>query len=232
MFTSTIPDSIGDKTCKDDMYNYNVCLTRYGLLCKEFYDAIKEGDGSRILMSWKFLLMHFRADNKGSTKYVLEALYLILQVKSLLSPRQAHRLMWNRSVKGNYSNVPLDLDLEHDNKMMKEAVKKLNGNITEKSVNKIVKSQAIARGMLESFDRTMHIMRRSGKHLVRSDEKDFNKILSKLVEEEALIRKENRMYTHYNGFNSSLLSTLDLHKMHEWINEHKKKIYKNQLCTR
>ena len=82
-FTSTIPDSIGDKTCKDDMYNYNVCLTRYGLLCKEFYDAIKEGDGSRILMSWKFLLMHFRADNKGGTKYALEALYLILQVKSL-----------------------------------------------------------------------------------------------------------------------------------------------------
>ena len=50
-------------------------------------------------------------------------------------------------------------------KMVKEAVKKLNGNITEKSVNKIVKSEAIARGMLESFDRTMHIMRRSGKHL-------------------------------------------------------------------
>ena len=74
--------------------------------------------------------------------------------------------MWNRSVKGNYSNVPLDLDLEHDNKMVKEAVKKLNGNITEKSVNKIVKSQAIARGMLESFDRTMHIVRRSGKHLL------------------------------------------------------------------
>ena len=227
-FTLTIPDSIGDETCKDDMYNYNVCLTRYGLLRKEFYDAIKEGDGSRILMSWKFLLMHFTADNKGSTKYALEALYLILQVKSVLSPRQAHRLMWNRSVKGNYSNVPLDL--EHDNKMVKEAVKKLNGNITEKSVNKIVKSEAIARGMLESFDRTMHIMRRSGKHLVRSDEKDFNKI-SKL-EEESLIKKENRMYTHYNGCNSSLLSTLDLHKMHGWINEHKKKIHKNQLCTR
>ena len=116
--------------------------------------------------------------------------------------------------------------------MVKEAVKKLNGNITEKSVNKIVKSQAIARGMPESFDRTMYIMRRSGKHLVRSDEKDFNKTLSKLVEEEALVRKENRMYTHYNGCNSSLLSTLNRHKMHEWINEHKKKTHKNQLCTR
>ena len=131
-FTSTIPDPIDDEICKDDMYNYNVCLARYGLLCTEFYDAIREGDGNRILISWKFLLMHFRADNKGSTKYALEALYLIFQLTSLLSPRQSYRLMWNRSVKGTSTNVPLDLDLEHDNRMIKEAIKKLGGNISEK----------------------------------------------------------------------------------------------------
>ena len=68
---------------------------RYGLLCLEFYDTIQEGNGERIIRCWKFLLLHFKADGKGSTKYALEGLYLILQVHALLSPRQAYRLIWN-----------------------------------------------------------------------------------------------------------------------------------------
>lgn len=224
LLTSDVPQMMEEASQTDDMFKYNVCLARYGLLCKELYDAIQEGDGERIFTCWKFLLLHLRADGKGSAKYALEALYYILQTISLLSPRQAYRLKWNCSVKGKYTNVPLDLHLEHDNRMVKEAIKKLSGNITEKSVNRIVKAQAIAREMLHSFDRTMHVIRRSGKHFKSSDEKDFKKILSNLVKEEALSRKEGRHYTHFRTCKSSILDELDVHKMHQWINEHKKKI--------
>ena len=196
LLTSATQQMMEEAHQTDDMSNYNVCLVRYGLLWKELYDAIQEGGGGRIFTCWKFLLVHFRADGKGSTKYALEALYYILQTISLLSPRQAYRLKWNCSVKGKYTNVPLDLDLEHDNRMVKEAIKKLGGNVNEKSVNRIVKAQAIACDMLQSFDKTMHVIRRSGKHFKSSDEKDFKKILANLVKEEALLRKEGRHYGH------------------------------------
>jgi hypothetical protein len=126
-----------------------------------------------------------KAMKREVQNYALEALYLILQVKAILSPKQAYRLHWNRTIKGKDYNVPLDLDLEHDNRMAKEAIKKLGLNITEKSMTRIVKAQQTARSMLDSFDKSLEIMKRSGKHTQQSDEKDFKKIVDKLLEEQA-----------------------------------------------
>ena len=106
-----------------------------------------------------------------------------MQVKAILSPRQGYRLLWNRTIKGKDYNVPLDLDLEHDNRMTKEAIKRLGSNLTEKSVTRVVMAQQTARSMLDSFDKSMEIMKRSGRHTQQSDEKDFKKIVDKLVEE-------------------------------------------------
>ena len=106
----TLPES----SKRDDSFNYNCCLLSYGLLFIEFLDSIAEGDGDRNFRCWKMFLLHFKNDS-GSTKYAIEALYYSLQVNSLLTPRQAYRLKWNRTIKGKGSNVALDLDLEHDN---------------------------------------------------------------------------------------------------------------------
>ena len=230
VITSTLPTPSDtdheDNKKQDDMYQYNICLTRFGLICLEFHDAIKEGDGNRIFTCWKFLLLLFKGDEKGSTKYALEALYLILQVKAILSPRQGYRLLWNRTIKGKDYNVPLDLDLEHDNRMTKEAIKKLGPNITEKSVTRVVMAQQTARSMLDSFDKSMEIMKRSGRHTQQSDEKDFKKIVDKLVEEQALSWKstEGRTYTHYSGYKGSTLKNFNVHSLYAWIKEHQKNI--------
>jgi hypothetical protein len=165
---------------KDDLYNYSCCLIHYGLLFTEFLDTIAEGDGDRNLRCWKMFLLHFKNDS-GSTKYALEALYYTLQVNCLLTPRQAYRLMWNRSVKGKTVNVPLDLDLEHDNKTLKEQVKKLGRNLTEKAVTRICKFQFVNMEMLDNFDKCIKKMKKSGKHTVRSDSKDFAAILTVLL---------------------------------------------------
>ena len=189
VITSTLPTASDtdneDNKKQDDMYQYNICLTSFGLICLEFHDAIKEEDGNRIFTCWTFLLLLFKGDEKGSTKYALEALYLILQVKAILSPKQGYRLLWNRTIKGKDYNVPLDLDLEHDNGMTKEAIKKLGPNITEKSVTRVVMAQQTAHSMLDSFDKSMEIMKRYGRHTQQSDEKDFKKIVDKLVEKQA-----------------------------------------------
>ena len=169
---------------RGDTYNYNCCLLSYGLLFVEFLDAIAEGDGDRNLRCWKVFLLHFKNDT-GSTKYALQALYYSLQVHSLLTPCQGYRLMWNRSVKGKGSNVPLDLDLKHDNKDLKEEVRELKRNVTVKAVTRLCKTQFVKRKTIANYDDCIKRMRRSGKRTIRSDSKDFATVLNRLVVEGA-----------------------------------------------
>ena len=168
-------------------------------------------------------LLHFKNDS-GSTKYALEALYYTLQVNCLLTPRQAYRLMWNRSVKGKAANVPLDLDLEHDNKTLKEQVKKLGRNLTEKAVTRICKFQFVNRTMLDNFDTCIQRMKRSGKHTVKSDSKDFLTILDNLVNENVMEFTSGRSLKNFNGISSDPLDKLEIHALYLWIHDHKKYI--------
>ena len=48
-----------------------------GLLYLEFCDAIKEGDGSRLLRCWSYLFLIFRATQ--CTDYTIEAFILLAQ---------------------------------------------------------------------------------------------------------------------------------------------------------
>ncbi len=80
----------------DDVFNYQSAFLEVGMLLRNFYDAISEGDGLPLIRCWKFLLPYLKEDGAGSRKYALEALYLLMQINSLLSPQAAHRLMWNR----------------------------------------------------------------------------------------------------------------------------------------
>ena len=83
---------------QDDMFNYQRNLMDHGMLYLNFTDAIREGDGERIIRCWKYLLLHFFADGDKSTKYAIEALFLQFQQQALLSPRQAYCQKWNRTI--------------------------------------------------------------------------------------------------------------------------------------
>ena len=101
-------------------------MLEYRMLLLSFLDAISEGDGDRILRSWKYFLLYLRNEEMSAAKYSLEALYLLCQVNAILSPQAAHRLIWNRTVKnkaGLGGNIPLDLQLEFYNKVLKGAVR-------------------------------------------------------------------------------------------------------------
>ena len=111
----------------DDMLSYQRALLDYGLLILNFFDGISEGDGERVIRCWKFFLMYLK--HQGANKYLLEALYLMFQTNAMLSPQAAHRLIWNRFIKnkpGIGGNIPLDLQLEFYNKLVKDAIKKLD----------------------------------------------------------------------------------------------------------
>ena len=80
----------------DDRYNYATARLNFGMIVLTFDDAVKEGDGERILRCWKFVMLIFH-DYKH-TKYAFAALQLFFFSTCLLSKRLCHLLKWNRTV--------------------------------------------------------------------------------------------------------------------------------------
>ena len=210
----------------DDMLAYQKALMEYGLLLLNFKDAISEGDGERNLRCWKFFLLHLRND-KRSTKYALEALFMMFQVNSLLSPKAAHELIWNRLAKSKNclgGNIPLDLLLEFYNRLLKDAVKKLGPNASQKSIDKICKSLKSTKELMDRFDAELHIHKHSGRHVAKSSDENLKKVVKDLVDHKAMQRTPGRVYQHYHDMHSSFLWNFDIQDMHKWINNHKKYI--------
>ena len=59
------------------VYDYTTKVLSVGIFYLEFCDAIKEGDGERVLRCWKFLLPLFKG--AGRKNYSLETLYFLNQ---------------------------------------------------------------------------------------------------------------------------------------------------------
>ena len=152
---------------KDDVFDYHCSLMDMSLLLHNFIDAGKEGDGDRLLRCIKMFMLHFRQNGSRSTKYALESLYHLFQVYVLLTPREAERVKWNRTVNnkgGKGNNVFMDLDLEHDNHYFKEQLRSLGANVNQTSVNRISHAFSVTSNLLERLDDEMLVRKNSGEH--------------------------------------------------------------------
>ena len=210
---------------RDDMYNYQCNLLDQGLFYMNLIDAIAEGDGDRIIRSWKFLMLHFFAEKRY--KYAIEAQYLLLQQLCILSQKQAYRQKWNRSTNnkgGAGNNVPLDLDLEHDNNYLKASLKKLGPNLTQSAVSRCGKMLKFARNKIEDISRECGVMKRSGKHFIQSTKKDMAKLVHHLIEKDALIEHPGRRYKYFTNIMQHPLDEKNLSGLCTWINNHKEGI--------
>ena len=92
------------KECQDEdtVHAYACEVLSLGLLYAEFQDAIREGDGLRVLRCWRYFLPIFRASSR--TNYSIEAFHLLAQHQFLLSPRLSQQLLWSHFV--NTHGVP------------------------------------------------------------------------------------------------------------------------------
>ena len=92
---------------KDKVHLYASQLMTLLLLWHAFDDAVKEGDGDRVVEYWKFLLLVFRV--KGHRNYCKEAITMLSQYHCLLSQRKAAQLKWSRfiNIKGKRVKISL-----------------------------------------------------------------------------------------------------------------------------
>lgn len=138
--------------------------------------------------------------------------------------------MWNRLVNnrgGPGRNVPLDLDLEHDNRYVKEACKKLGRNLTSCAVERISHCTKIARELIEKFDTESKIRARSGKHSHKSDQKDLETLIDSLIKEDSMTETPGRNYKHFANLNGGPMLDMEMSSLYRWITNHKKHILLN-----
>jgi L1 cell adhesion molecule like protein len=211
----------------DDAYNYNCALLADCYLFFNFLDAIKEGDGVRIMRQYKYFMLFCKADGCYSTKYSIECLYQFFLTFGVLSQRDSERFIWNRSINNHGKkgcNIPLDESTEHSNNFVKQAIKNLGPNITEAAVARICKSESTTRSILDKLDESISRHKRGGSHSNPSSATDLQKLVKQAFDFGIFNEQEGRKYHHFRNFTLDRLNDLDATDLYSWISKHKKNV--------
>lgn len=211
----------------DDVYSYNCALLADGLFFINFLDAVKKGDGVRLMHQYKYMLLYCRADGHASNKYALECLYQSFLVQSLLSPTESERFDWNRSINnqcGKGCNIPHDLEVEHSNRFIKGSAKNVGPNLTDRAVQCICQAESGARSLTGNVNQGLNSIRGSGKHTHSSPENDVDELLRQIQQTNVFTEHPGRSYQHFNDFERDPFKTLNMSSLYQWITQHKKNI--------
>ena len=82
-----------DEVIDDKVQCYASEMLTCGLMYLEFSDCIREGDGSRILRCWRYLMLILKVTSRKN--YSIEALNMLAQYHFFLTRRQAEQLIWS-----------------------------------------------------------------------------------------------------------------------------------------
>ena len=152
-----------------------------GCFYLNFKDAIKEGDGERIVECWHYLLPIFR--NAGRKNYCFEAFNLLCQYYFDLPPLQAEQLLWCRFV-NTYElmgrNISLDLYQECLSRLLKDIVEEFGSNNTEVAIVRSSKALGTLHNMLSQFNKDNLLGSTSELHPSPSYQREMTTIIKEL----------------------------------------------------
>ena len=207
-----------DAVPKDHVLEYASEVVSLGLL---YMHCIREGDGERVLLNWKYMLLLFKATN--CRNYAIEAVHTLANVK-LLPPRLAHQLVWSRFVNthgkgipGN--NVPCGLHMEHLNRVCKDCVRHLGANKTEKVIVRYSQCIGPVAKIIANFDEQQKSGHSSGAHTPSSSKKDQDLIIKELAKANIFGSILGRMYPSYPSFECNPTRSLKYDNLCQWLNE-------------
>lgn len=193
----------------------------FGLILFEFDDAIKEGDGDRLHDFYRFALLLYKAN--GKTKYSYVILLYLIKLAGMLSEKAAHNLKWNRffnkyGLKGG--NIPLDLRMEHLNKVVKTMWKSLGSNINEVSAERIANTVEPVELIIDSIDKECDRTSSYGFRAQGNPEAAVAQVTADLMQLRAFQYQSGRLgHPSFLNFPSNLLKKLDYRDLHSWITD-------------
>ena len=209
------------QTQTDAVFTYASELLTLGLFHMEFKQAIKEGDGGRVLRCWKYMLILF----KGSLRknYAIEALNLLYNYTIAMSPRQAEQLIWDRFIntKGQKGcNKSCDLHMEHLNRLLKDSINAMGANKTTTAIQRAATSIHRIQGIIQNFDENALIPAVSTAHGKMSDTRDRDIILKELMDIGVFCKSpQERFHPSFRKL-KPLFNSCNYRTLKEWASEH------------
>jgi hypothetical protein len=122
------------KIKEDHINNYHTARLTFGLIMMLFTDSVKEGNSKQLLSCLKIFLLLLHTHHR--VKYAYALLLFLAKIKSVLPEGIAFELIHDRFFNSSGKpggNIPLDLRMEHLNKLLKCGLKQLGANISEES---------------------------------------------------------------------------------------------------
>ena len=212
---------ISGPASSDGIMEYGKEVFSLGMLYMEFHDAIKEGDGLRVLRCWKYLLLIFKASQRKN--YSIEAFNLLCQYFYYLSPQMCQQLLYSRFINMQRRigcNMPCDLHMEHLNRVVKETIQHLGANKTEGAIVRSSKCSQLLTNMLKNLDKITGLKEISGAHARASEKSDVEQMVSVLSSNAVFCKVGNRSHGNFKNFKSNnLIRSLDATKLKEWMEE-------------
>ena len=196
-------------------HNYGKEVISLGLLFLNFKDAVREGDGDRVLRMWKYFLLLFRAT--GHTNYAMEALTLLLQCNVFLPPNLAEQIKWSRfiNVHGQLGrNISCDLHMEHLNRIIKSSIEGLGSNKSEKAIVRAGKCVGKFMKVLTAYDKQAGLLNKGGDHSEKSYMKDLHQIIDQLCKSNVL---NTCTHKSFSKLKPNLIRTLSETELKGWI---------------
>ncbi|XP_071500371.1 uncharacterized protein [Diadema antillarum] len=197
----------GKKAKKPDLkkshkFEYTKAVLFHGLGEMVRHDAIREGDGDRILAHWRFDMLRFYLNRHW--KYLIEGHHLLMDVSGALSPRLAYQLTWNRTVNihgGTGNNIAMDLEMEFLNKNYKESSKSAAGNLSEQVIQRYSQASGLKGCLTRLFDQKITGKKEFCKKLTKSSRlKDTIKLAEMLLRDRCLEVEPGRCHAGFEHF--------------------------------
>lgn len=198
------------------------------LYIRNINDAIREGDGERLMRTYKFVLIYFKATNHH--QYCHSLIKLFHQIKLL--PDMAFKLIWCRFINtAGYigRNISLDLHLEHVNGFLKELMKGLRSNVNEKNARRTAHSLNNLMKIVNNIEVVHSIKTTKGHRREPKTAADVKKLAQSYKNAEVFVLKEKRHHDSYPKFEKCILKKLDITGFVNWMKT-KETEFKDKYC--
>ena len=202
----------------DYILNYQMASLSMNLMIRNVNDAIREGDGLRLIETYKLVLLFFK--KFGRTKYAFTLLKLFTKIR--VQPETAFNLIWNRFVNTRGlrgRNIPLDLKMEHNNGFLKELLRNLRSNLNESNAARVAQTMKNLQSVIKNYEKCVDIKESvSGRNKAKYPE-SVAKLAEEYVKAEVYSFTPGREHESFPKFEKNLLLGLDSSNFHSWMRD-------------
>lgn len=209
------------KDTNDYKFNYHKSKMCFGLLLFDINDAIREGDGQRLVQLYKVALLFYKC--YGHTKYSYTCLLFLTKISAILPLEKAKCLIANRfcNSQGKIGkNISLDLRLEQLNGILKSCLKVLGPNFNEKSAQRVARSIGKVEKILAGTDKDCHGAKEINTRAKTDPTEAVAQIVKDLISQDVFVYTPGRAgYPSFPKFSSNLLEKLDYRDLYRWMKD-------------